>query len=431
MHQGPRLTNFRLEFTAQNIVHLIFDSPGRSMNVFSDAAIADVGEFAAWIAASSVAGVVVRSGKASAFCAGADLGELGQAYDMIMHAPPAQRSDVAFDHFFKLSTALRALETCGKPVAAAISGLALGGGCELALGTHYRVLTDSPKAALGLPESLVGLLPGAGGTQRLPRLVGLEKALPVLLQGARLAGAAARDAGLVDELVAPGAEVAAAERWVLANTGASAPWDRPGWAPPDAEQLTKIITAERRRVLAETLGHYPAPLAILNCVEQGYIQPFDQAIRTEMTLFSRLIQRPEPRDMIRTMFAGKTEYDRRMKAGGLPETVQRAVDILSSIWHEKAKQAPAALAMAGFSVDGVRPVPSNPNSAIYWFDQPPIDSDKCAVRDLLDDISALAASFGEKLDPEGQRVADYAAVAKHGFPAYLGGPFALLTHPKT
>jgi len=292
------------------------------------------------------------------------------------------------------------------------------------------VLADSPKAALGLPESLVGLLPGAGGTQRLPRLVGIEKAFPVLLQGARLSGAAAKDAGLVHELVAPGAEVEAAERWVLANPAAVAPLDRPGWAPPDAGLLPKIIAAERRRVLAETLGHYPAPLAILNCVEQGAMQPFDQAIRTEMTLFSHLIQRPKPRDMIRTMFVGKTEYDRRVKAGGLPENVRRAVDILASIWHEKAMQAPAALAMAGFSVDGLRASPCNQDGGAYWFDQPPIDGNKRAVRKLLDDIAASAKNFGEELDPEGQRLADHAAVSKRGFPAYLGGPFSLLMDRK-
>ena len=133
-------------------------------------------------------GVLIRSGKDNAFCAGADLTELGVAYDMIMEARPRDRFNVAFDHFFPLSKAIRALETAGKPVAAAIAGLALGGGCELALGAHYRVLVDDPKVGMGLPKSLVGLLPGAGGTQRLPRLVGVDVALPILLDGGRLSG---------------------------------------------------------------------------------------------------------------------------------------------------------------------------------------------------------------------------------------------------
>src|SRR5207245_71387 len=94
----------------------------------------------------------------------------------------------AFDHFFRLSQGLRKLETAGKPVAVAIAGLALGGGCEFGLAAHYRVVTDHPQSMFGLPESLVGLLPGGGGTQRLPRLIGLEAALPVLLEGARIGG---------------------------------------------------------------------------------------------------------------------------------------------------------------------------------------------------------------------------------------------------
>src|ERR1700676_74814 len=109
--------------------------------------------------------------------------------------PPETRDRVAFEHFFSLSQALRGIETAGKPVAAAIGGLALGGGGELALAAHYRVMVDDPKVAFGLPESLVGLLPGAGGTQRLPRLIGIEKALPVLLEGARLSGPAGAPAG--------------------------------------------------------------------------------------------------------------------------------------------------------------------------------------------------------------------------------------------
>jgi bile acid-coenzyme A ligase len=123
------------------------------MNVFSNKAIHELGEFAEWLHRADVKGVLVRSGKASGFCAGADLTELGVAYDMIVDAPPADRFDIAFSHFFPLSHAIRRLETAGKPVAAAIAGVALGGGCELTLGAHYRVVTTNRRAMLGLPEA--------------------------------------------------------------------------------------------------------------------------------------------------------------------------------------------------------------------------------------------------------------------------------------
>src|SRR5207249_11747257 len=126
-------------------------------------------------------------------------------------APARATERVAFEHSVRLGQGLRKLETAGLPVAAAIAGLALGGGADFALAAHYRVITDQPQRMFGLPESLVGLLPGGGGAQRLPRLIGVEAALPVLLDGARIGGAAAIAAGLADALVAPGEEVAAAE----------------------------------------------------------------------------------------------------------------------------------------------------------------------------------------------------------------------------
>jgi enoyl-CoA hydratase/carnithine racemase len=169
--------------------------PGRSMNVFSDAAIVEIGLFAGWLAQADVRGALIRSGKESGFCAGATLPEIWAAYDMVTATPKYRRFNAAYDHFFRLSLGLRALETCGKPVAAAAAGLALGGGGELALAAHYRVLTKNPRAAIGLPESLVGLLPGAGGTQRLPRLIGVEAAMPILLEGGRVSGEAALKAG--------------------------------------------------------------------------------------------------------------------------------------------------------------------------------------------------------------------------------------------
>src|SRR5712675_1224158 len=240
MDELGELRQFRAERSENNVLHLVFDMPGRPMNVFSNAAIAELAVFSRWLRESDVKGVVIRSGKPSAFCAGADLAELGLAYDMIMAAPAETRDRVAFDHFFPFSQALRRIETAGKPVAAAIAGLALRGGGELALASHHRVMVDDPKAAFGLPESLVGLLPGGGGTQRLPRLTGTETALPILLDGARLCGQAAVAAGVIDQLVHAGEEVAAAERWALSHPSASQPWDRSGWRPTDADRAASI-----------------------------------------------------------------------------------------------------------------------------------------------------------------------------------------------
>jgi 3-hydroxyacyl-CoA dehydrogenase/enoyl-CoA hydratase/3-hydroxybutyryl-CoA epimerase len=109
----PELTQFRIEPQTNGLVHLVFDCPGKSMNVFSNKAIHELGAFAEWLHRSDAKGVVVRSGKSTGFCAGADLTELGVAYDMIVAAPPSDRFDMAFDHFFPLSHAIRRLETAG------------------------------------------------------------------------------------------------------------------------------------------------------------------------------------------------------------------------------------------------------------------------------------------------------------------------------
>jgi 3-hydroxyacyl-CoA dehydrogenase / enoyl-CoA hydratase / 3-hydroxybutyryl-CoA epimerase len=365
----PDLTQFRLEFQDNGLVHLVFDCPGRTMNVFSNAAILELGTFAAWLGTSDVKGVLIRSGKESAFCAGADLSELGVAYDMIMAAPPHERFNIAFNHFFPLSMALRAIEVSGKPVAAAIAGLALGGGCELALAAHYRVLVDDPKVAMGLPESLVGLLPGAGGTQRLPRLIGVEAALPILLDGARLSGQAALDAGLVDVLAAPGDEIVAAEAWLLSSTQPLQPWDR------SDQQHASLASLAKRRASADP--HNPALTAILDCIEYGLPQCFDGAIRSEMAIFAHLIQRPEPRNMIQTLFLGKTDYDRAARKGALPDFIANAVE---------------------------------------------------AARGAGDDPEAISAAVAPWANRpfEERRMADYAIVSQTGFPYWLGGPFTFL-----
>ena len=428
MPKSPELKQFRIEQPGNGVLHLVFDMPGRSMNVFSNAAIEELGKFADWLPDSGVAGVVIRSGKPTAFCAGADLAELETAYDMIMAAEPAARDRLAFDHFFRLSQGLRKLETAGKPVAVAIAGLALGGGAEFALAAHHRVVTDGPQSVFGLPESLVGLLPGGGGTQRLPRLIGVEAALPLLLDGARIGGAAAITAGLADQLVAPGEEVAAAERWVLSQRQAIQPWDRAGWRPRDADGFVAVVAHRRANVLAETLGHYPAPLAILDCVEQGLPQSFDAAIRTEMNIFTKLIQRREPRNMIRTLFLGRLDHE-RLKKSGINSKIIEAVDTVSrvlAVQAERDAELRQAFERAGFRVDGSRKLSFDGriSGAAYWFEDEPKERGKQVLRARLDDVEAAAAGWRSQLDEPERRAADYLLVTKEGFPAYLGGLFA-------
>jgi 3-hydroxyacyl-CoA dehydrogenase/enoyl-CoA hydratase/3-hydroxybutyryl-CoA epimerase len=423
------LKEFRAERAENGVLHLVFDMPGRPMNVFSNAAIAELAIFSEWLRGSDVKGVVIRSGKASAFCAGADLTELGMAYDMIMAAPVETRDAMAFDHFFPLSRALRKIETAGKPVAAAIAGLALGGGGELALAAHYRVMVDDPGAAFGLPESSVGLLPGAGGTQRLPRLIGIEKALPVLLEGERLSGHSAIAAGVVDQLVALGEEVATAERWVLSHATASQPWDGAEWQPADADRATAIVERKRADVLADTLGHYPAPLAILDCIGQGLPQPFDDAIRTEMQIFSKLIQRREPRNMIRTLFLGRLDHDRFRKAGGIPAPIEEAVAAVSQALQVDENEDPVlaeAFARAGFrgQATGAQAFDGVISQAAFWSEAEPVTDGKLALRERLAKACVIAGKWQARLSEDQCRAADYLLVKKFGFPAYMGGVFA-------
>jgi 3-hydroxyacyl-CoA dehydrogenase/enoyl-CoA hydratase/3-hydroxybutyryl-CoA epimerase len=425
---GPELKQFRIEGSGNGVLHLIFDMPGRSMNVFSNAAIDEIDLFAGWLKQSDAVGVVVSSGKSTAFCAGADLAELETAYDMITAAPPGERDRLAFDHFFRLSLGLRRLETAGRPVAVAVAGLALGGGCEFALAAHHRVIADHPRATFGLPESLVGLLPGGGGTQRLPRLIGIEAALPVLLEGARIGGQTAIAARLAHELVVPGEEVAAAERWVLSRPQAIQPWDRPDWHADAAPGVSAIIGESRGKMLAKTLGHYPAPSAILDCIEQGFPQDFDTAIRTEMRIFAKLIQRREPRNMIRTLFLGRLDYERLTKEGINPKIMEAvtAVSNALGVHSEHGEELSEAFARAGFRVN--HPHRANFDGrvagAVYWHDGEPRTWGKDLLRARLTDAEAAAVPWRSQLDESERRAADYVLVTQEGFPAYLGGLFA-------
>lgn len=210
---------------------LTLDVKDKPMNVMTPEFMADIKELGARIAGDGkVTGAVLTSGKDS-FMAGADLKAIVAEF-----GPHADVMKV-YGWCRTLQQAYRDLETCGKPVAAAINGTALGGGLELCLACHYRVAANNPQAVFGLPEVTVGLMPGAGGTQRLPRLIGIEPALQLITQGKHLNPAEAVTAGFVNALVEPGQEVAAARAWVLEHGDPEQPWDKKGFKVPGGAGL--------------------------------------------------------------------------------------------------------------------------------------------------------------------------------------------------
>jgi 3-hydroxyacyl-CoA dehydrogenase/enoyl-CoA hydratase/3-hydroxybutyryl-CoA epimerase len=169
----------RFAVDTDGIATLTIDYPGKSMNVIDQAFIDSLGACIDRVVSdSSIRGAIITSGK-DAFVAGADLVTMENNLDAMADDPV----DVLFDKYATLSRAVRRVETCGKPIVAAINGIAMGGGFELCLACHYRVMSDAPGIVVGLPEVQVGLVPGAGGTQRLPRLIGIVAALPYLLEG--------------------------------------------------------------------------------------------------------------------------------------------------------------------------------------------------------------------------------------------------------
>jgi len=413
----PDLSQFGIERASNGIVHLVFDCPGRTMNVFSEDAIRDLGLFAEWLHTADVRGVVVRSGKPTGFCAGADLSELGAAYDMIMAARPADRFDLAYNHFFRLSHALRRLETAGTPIAVAIGGVALGGGCELTLGCHYRALGDSPRAMLGLPECQVGLLPGAGGTQRITRLIGVTNGLEVLLRGRTYSGQEALTAGLVHAVVPAGEEVAAAEAWLLsADAAATQPWDRVEAPRAVHADYAQILEVYRDQELGRMLGHEPAPIAIVDCVELGLMQPIDGAIRSEMSVFAHLIQRSEPRNMIRSMFLGKQAYDKAARGDAVPASVTAAAQDIGQLVDEAVDETPLLSgALFGSAMSAkVVPVQERVGPGLWLASQP-------GGRAALTRLVARAASLVEQMDEDELLQLDHLVTREFGVPAYIGG----------
>ena len=439
------LDHFRFEMVRPAIGHLIFDTPGRTVNVLGAAALADLERIAAWLPESGLGGLLLSSAKASGFCAGADLAEFEAIYAMVATVAPDDRFATLHARFAPFTRAFRRLETAGVPVAVAIEGPALGGGCELALAGHWRVMASGSTAALGLPEITVGLFPAGGGSQRLPRLIGLDAAVPMVFEGTWLSAEAAVAVGAADALAAPGRTLAAALAWLESGPDWLPPWDRPGGVPAPAPAKLAALRRERE---AAAGGHYPAVTAILDCLEGGLQLDMDRANAIELDALARLLLRPEPRAMMGTLFHGRQAYQRASKDNRLPAWLAPLVGEVGRALAGEADRMGRALAesaalQAGFTkplpsfqdAAGhiLRPSSSSAPSALLmrsaqatglWIDAPSAGWQREAAR-LLSRALLAAEAHGAGLAGADRQMADYAVVTEFGFPAYLGGPFAL------
>ncbi|MDP2824411.1 MAG: 3-hydroxyacyl-CoA dehydrogenase NAD-binding domain-containing protein [Sulfuritalea sp.] len=294
---------------ADGIATLEWDYPGKSQNILNHASMTTFVEACRMaLADPSVKGLLVCSAKKD-FIAGGDL-------EMLLGATDAKSFHASIANWNAFT---RELEKGGKPVAAALGGTALGGGLELALCCHYRVAADNPKARFGFPEVTLGLLPGAGGTQRTPRLVGMMAAAPFLTEGKRIKPADALKMGLIHAVVEPGAERAAARAWLLGEGQGNAlqPWDTkspggfkiPGGGPNTPHGM-QMLMAGNAMLREKTYDNYLAPKHILSCLYEGLSTDLDTGLAIEARYFTHLATGAQAKAMIRSLFFGMQEANK-------------------------------------------------------------------------------------------------------------------------
>ncbi len=300
-----------IQYTVDNdgIALLTIDLPGKSMNVLTPEMTEDLETLIERATADeAVKGAVITSAK-KAFVAGADIKHMVTAYDRGMSKKEA------FEFSFGMNRTLRRMETCGKPFAVAINGLALGWGLEVCLACHYRVMVDDAKAVVGFPEVTIGLLPGAGGTQRLPRLIGIEAALPLILQSTNVNAQKALQLGIVQELAPADKLLERARAWVLQSGDPVQPWDKKGFRFPGGAGATTPKNAQNFMVgtsllAGKTQHNYPAPIAAMSAIYEGSIVPIDTGLNIESQYFANLLTGPVARNMMRTLFVNKGAADK-------------------------------------------------------------------------------------------------------------------------
>ncbi|MCS5601668.1 MAG: 3-hydroxyacyl-CoA dehydrogenase NAD-binding domain-containing protein [Paracoccus sp.] len=330
------MTDFTMEKGADGVAIVTWDVPGKSMNVLSMDGAAELDALIdEALADEAVKGIVITSGKQD-FAAGMDL-------NVIAGMKEQGGAQGVFDGVMKLHHLLRKIERAGmdpkslkggKPIAAALPGTALGIGLELPLATHRIFAADNARAKIGLPEIMVGIFPGGGGTTRLARRLGAMAAAPFLLEGKLCDPGKAQAAGLIDEVVDD--PVAAAKDWVLRASDADLvkPWDQKGYKMPGGEPFHPAgfmtFVGASAMVHGRTMGVYPAARALLSAVYEGAMVPFDQALRIEARWFTNVLMNPSSGAMIRSLFINKEALEKGANRPDQPDQKVAKVGILGA-----------------------------------------------------------------------------------------------------
>ncbi len=312
-------STIRWERDDDGVVILTLDDPNQSANTMNAAYAASMAATVDRLEAErdQITGVIITSAKKT-FFAGGDLNDL--------RAATKEHSDELAGFIRDAKANLRRLETLGRPVVAAVNGAALGGGLEITLACHHRIVVDDPKIQLGFPEVQLGLLPGAGGVTRTVRMLGILNALmQLLLQGQRVRPAKGVEIGIVDELVeSPDQLIPAAKKWIAANPDAQQPWDREGYKMPGGKPsnpaLAMNLPAFPANLRKQLKGaNYPAPLNIMAAAVEGAQVDFDNAIEIEGRYFVDLVTSQVAKNMIQAFFF---DMQRATGARGRPEDIE-------------------------------------------------------------------------------------------------------------
>ncbi|MBL4941230.1 MAG: fatty acid oxidation complex subunit alpha FadJ [Colwellia sp.] len=309
---------FTLVRQKNGIAHLVMDVVGDTMNTLKAEFAEQVTNVLAEIKAdSSITGVVLCSGKKDSFVAGADINMINDCKNKAEVVALSRQGQMIFSQLEQLTV----------PVVAAINGACLGGGLELAMACHARVCSDDPKTALGLPEVQLGLLPGGGGTQRLPKLVGVQKALDMMLTGKQLRAKQALKVGLVNDVVPNSILIATAEKMALAGNFNQAVKFKSSLVNKLLEGTSFgrgiVYKQAKKSVLAKTKGNYPAPVKIINCVKTGMEQTPAKGYQIEAEHFAELVMSAESAQLRNLFFATTLMKKEQGVADVMPATITK------------------------------------------------------------------------------------------------------------